>query len=115
MSEIKKSLEENKDAILENLPAELHEAFETELAAAADAPPPGAEDEGAAIQAEAAAHPEVDESLVSDVDPAAHRADAPPSADEQKSAMKAELEKVGELTEPEGNYVPDEPAGDDEE
>lgn len=103
MSEIKKSLEENKDAILESLPAELHANFEAELAAVADVAAPSADDEVAAIKAVAAEHPDVDESVIGNIDPAAHRAEAAPSAEEQEAAMKEALANVGGLTAPEEN------------
>lgn len=102
MSAIKESLEASKDQILENLPAEFHADFEKEVEAAAGASASVAsEDELAAIKAELTAHPDCDESVVGEIDPAAHRAAAPPTEEEQKAAIKDALGKVSELTAPE--------------
>ena len=101
---VMKSLEENKDEILENLPEEMHAAFEEELAKAADTAAPSAEQELEAIKAELKANPDADEAaLIPEVEanPAAHRAPTPPSTDEQEAAMKAEMANVGELVGPE--------------
>ncbi len=103
MSMIKKSLEENKAEILKNLPNEFHADFEAEVAKAAEIAPPSATEEIAAIKAEMKANPDVDDAvLVAEVEanPSAHRAPAPPSAEEQEAAKKAALAKVGELVAP---------------
>jgi len=109
-----KSLEENKDQILKDLPEEHHAAFEAELSNAADITAPSAEEELEAIKAELKANPDVDDAaLIPEVEasPGAHRAPAQPSAEEQESAMKAALETVSELVAPPEN----EAAGSDEE
>lgn len=103
MSAIKESLEANKEAILENLPAELHAEFEKEVAAATDSAAPTADEELAAIKAELKANPDCDDAaLIAEVEanPSAHRADAAPSADEQEAAKQAALAQVAELTAP---------------
>jgi len=103
MSAVKESLEANKEAILENLPAGLHADFEKEAAAATDAAAPSAEDELAAIKAELTANPDCDDAtLIAEVEanPSAHRAEAAPSADEQEAAKQAALAQVAELTAP---------------
>ncbi len=103
MSEIKKSLEENKDEILKSLPPEFHANFEEELAKAADPAAPSMEEELEAIKAEMKRNPDVDDSaLIPEVEakPSAHRAAAPSSAEEQEAAMKEALKNVGELVAP---------------
>lgn len=104
MSMIKKSLEENKDEILENLPKEFHADFDAEVKKAAEIKPPSAEEELAAIKAEMKANPDVDDkALIPEIEKnaTAHRAPAPPSAEEQEAAKKAALAKVSELVAPE--------------
>lgn len=103
MNAIKESLEANMAEILENLPPELHDDAKKEVAAAADAAPPSAEEELAAIKAEMTANPDIDEAtLMAEVEknPSAHRAEPPPSAEEQEAAKKEALGKVAELTAP---------------
>ena len=85
MSEIRKSLEENKDEILKSLPPEFHANFEEELAKAVDPAAPSADEELEAIKAEMTSNPNVDDAaLIPEVEanPTAHRAGAPPSAEE---------------------------------
>jgi len=56
-----------------------------------------------AIKAEMTANPDCDEAaLIAEVEknPSAHRAEAPPSEEEQKSALKEALGKVSELIAP---------------
>ena len=66
MSKIKQSLEENKAAILEAVPAELHAEVEAHIAAATDEPVMSAEETVQAIKAECAANPDVDESAAAE-------------------------------------------------
>ena len=115
---VTKSLEENKAQILENLPEEHHAAFEKELAKAEDPAPPTPEEELEAIKAEMKAHPDVDDAaLIPEIEanPLAHRAPAPPSAEEQESAKKAALDKVGELVAPPEEEEGAEAGADEEE
>ena len=103
MSSVKKSLEENKDEILKNLPEEFHADFHTAMANAEETVPLTPEEELEAIKAELTANPDVDHDALIPLlesSPTAHRADPPPSAEEQDSAKAEALAKVGELVAP---------------
>ena len=73
------------------------------MAKAVDPAAPSADEELEAIKAEMTSNPNVDDAaLIPEVEanPTAHRAGAPPSAEEQEAAMKEALKNVAELVAP---------------
>lgn len=94
---IKQSLEENQAQILETLPKEYHEAFKAELAAASDSTEQAKQDDKELIKTELRFHPEIDASVVTEIDTEAHKPLAPLSESKLRSAMKEELEHTQAL------------------
>jgi len=92
MSKIIDSLKDNLEHIISNIPAELHEIAKKEIETLEVDAVNSAEQELELIKNELTSNPTIDESLVGEIDPTAHRAPAPPSEDEQKAAMEKELE-----------------------
>ena len=91
MSKIKQSLEDNKEAILKELPEEFHKNLEDEIAAASDPVLPTEAEEAEAIKKELVANPDVDDAAVIkefESNPTAHKPAPPPSDDEVKKEME---------------------------
>ncbi|MFC4990677.1 hypothetical protein [Rubritalea tangerina] len=91
---IKKSLEENQEHILSELPEKFHDAFKAEVAAAPETIDVTQGDTLENITQELNQHPHVDASAVPTIDPNSHKPAPTPSEAEQKAAMDQELQRT---------------------
>ena len=95
MSNIKKSLEDNKEEILKALPKEFHADLEKQIAAAGDTPTLSDAEELEAIKAELTNNPDIDEAEALaglEKNPTAHKPLPPPTEEEQKKEMEEHLQ-----------------------
>ena len=92
MGNIAESLKENLEHILKELPEELHEDAKKAAEGAQEAVRLSADEEVAAIKKELVDNPDIDESVVGEIDPATHQPPAPPTKEEQEAAI-AEAQK----------------------
>jgi len=88
MTEIKKSLEENREHILGELPREFHADFEAEIERHSKPTAAETESDHEKIINELRYHPNIDAEVVGEFDPEAHKPLPPPSEEEQKRAME---------------------------
>ncbi|MGJ8671615.1 hypothetical protein [Rubritalea sp.] len=91
---IKKSLEENQEHILAALPAEFHKSFKAEMAAAPDSLDVSQGDTMENIKTELHYHPDVDATVIGEINLEAHKPAPPLSEAEQKVAMEEELKNT---------------------
>ena len=91
---IKKSLEENQEYILGELPGKFHEEFKAEMAAAPETLDFEHENLEETIKNELRYHPDIDETVVESICTKSCEPLPIPSEKEQKLAMEQELEKV---------------------
>ena len=97
MSNIKKSLGDNKEEILKALPKEFHADLEKEIEAADDTPRLSDAEELEAIKAELTNNPDIDEAEAIaglEKNPTAHKPLPPPTEEEQKKEMEERLREV---------------------
>jgi len=91
MNKTLKSFQENAESILKELPKEFHEVAKKEIESVKDLESNTPERELEMIKKELLDHPDIDASIIKDINPKEHRSPKPPSEDEQKKAMEAEL------------------------
>ena len=91
---IKKNLAENQEHILAALPEEFHESFKMEMASAPETLEVTQGDNLENIKAELHYHPDVDASVVGEIDPEAHKPAPTPTEAEQKASMEKELQNT---------------------
>ena len=97
MSNVKKSLEENKEEILKALPEEFHADLEKEIEAAEDLPRLSDVEELESIKTELTNNPDIDEAEAIaglEKNPTAHKPLPPPTEEEQKKEMEERLREA---------------------
>ena len=97
MSEIRKSLEENKEEILETLPEEFHADLENQIQNAESPTRLSDDEELEAIKAELTSNPDVQEAeAIADLEknPTAHKPAPAPSEEELKTEMEEQLKEA---------------------